>query len=248
MAGPPPLLDAAGRVAFVAGAAGGIGGATVELLRTAGARIVAADRPETGLPDPADDLLPLTLDAVNDGEVAAAVDAAAERFGVIDYLINAVGITGHGPLAGMKLDDWQRVLDVNLTSAFLLTREGHRHLRRPGGSVVLLSSTNGLAGGTQYSGAAYGAAKAGLINLTRYLAKEWAPEGLRVNCLAPGPVATPMLDRLAPEEHAALLESIPLRRYAHAEEIAAAIAFLCSPHAASMTGTVTNVSGGLVLD
>ncbi len=244
----PTLLDAEDRVAFIAGAAGGIGGATLELFRAAGARIAAADLDTEGLPAEADDLLPLAMDATDETEVAAALDAAADRFGAIDWLINTVGVVGAGPLIQMRLADWRRVMEVNLTSCFLLAREGHRHLRKPGGGMVMMSSSNGRNGGNALSGAAYAVAKAGVINLSRHLAREWAGDGVRVNCLAPGPVATPMLDRLSEREREAIRAAVPLGRYAEASEIAAAIAYLCSPHAASMTGTVTNISGGLVLD
>lgn len=246
--GRPTLLDAEGRVAFIAGAAGGIGGATVELLRACGARIAAADLDTEDVPAESDDLLPIAMDATDEAAVAMAVDEAAKRFGAIDWLINTVGVVGAGPLVQMSLAEWHGVMDANLTSCFLLAREGYRHLRKPGGGMVMLSSSNGRNGGNALSGAAYAAAKAGVINLTRHLALEWAGDGLRVNCLAPGPVATPMLDRLSEEERNAIRAALPLGRYAEASEIAAAIAFLCSPHAASMTGTVTNISGGLVLD
>jgi 3-oxoacyl-[acyl-carrier protein] reductase len=108
--------------------------------------------------------------------------------------------------------------------------------------------SNARNGGSALSGAPYAVAKAGVSNLARYLAREWATDGLRVNCLAPGPVDTPMLDRLNPEQHAALQAAIPLGRYTSGREVAAAIAFLCSDHAASTTGATTNISGGLVLD
>lgn len=244
----PALLDAEGRVAFIAGAAGGIGGATLELLRACGARIAAADLDTAGLPPESDEILPLAMDATDETAVAMAVDAAAERFGGIDWLINAVGVVGAGPLVQMSLAEWRNAMDVNLTSCFLLAREGYRRLRKPGGGMVMMSSSNGRNGGNALSGAAYAASKAGVINLTRHLAREWAGDGLRVNCIAPGPVATQMLDRLSEEERTAIRVAIPLGRYAEATEIAAAIAYLCSPHTASMTGTVTNISGGLVLD
>ena len=140
------------------------------------------------------------------------------------------------------------MLDANLTSAFLLARACHRHLRRPGGTLVLLSSTNGRNGGGPLSGAAYAAAKAGILNLSRYLAKEWAAEGLRVNCVAPGPVDTPMLERLSAPQHQQLMAALPLGRYAQPDEVAGAIAFLCSSYAASITGACINVSGGMLLD
>lgn len=238
----PALLDADGRVAFVAGAAGGIGRATVQLFRDAGAHIVAFDRTGTQA-----DLV-LTGDATNEDDVAAAIGSTMERFGRLDYVVSAVGVTGAGQLVDQTLAEWQRIVDVNLTSAFLLARAAGPHIAKTHGAMVLLSSTNGRNGGSTLSGPAYAVAKAGVLNLTRYLAKEWAPAGVRVNCIAPGPVATPMLDRLDDEAHRALQASIPLRRYASAAEIAAAIAFLCSSHAASMTGTALNISGGLLLD
>lgn len=244
----PALIDGEGRTAFVAGAAGGIGGAVAALLLDSGARVVAADLTADGLPAASDAVLPITMDATDEAAVAGAIDQAAARFGPIDWLINAVGVVGAGPLTDTSLADWRRVMDANLTSCFLLAREGHRHLRKPGGVFVMMASTNGRNGGNALSGAAYAAAKAGIINLTRHLAREWAGNGLRVNCIAPGPVATPMVERLSDEQKTAIREAIPLGRFAEASEIAAAIAFLCSPHAASMTGTVTNISGGLVLD
>ncbi len=244
----PPIIAARGRTAVIFGAAGGIGRATAALLAAAGARVAAVDRSGRGLGPASRRRLPIVADATDEDAVAAALAAAAGRFGAIDYAINLVGITGQGRLDRMALADWERVIAANLTSAFLIARASHRHLRRPGGALILMSSTNGRVGGTQFSGAAYGAAKAGVLNLMRYLAKEWAPEGLRVNALAPGPVETPMLARLSAGEHKALKAAVPLKRYATAAEIAAAIAFLCSHHAASITGACLNVSGGLVLD
>lgn len=232
------LLDGHGKHGFIAGIAGGIGGATADLFRAAGAVVSGGDLAGPGTP----------LDAADETSMRHALAAAVESHGPIDFLVNAVGVTGDGPVADMSTDEWERVMAVNLTSAFLIAREGYPHLRRPGGALVLLSSTNGRNGGTLFSGAAYGAAKAGILNLARALAKEWAGVGLRVNCIAPGPVATPMLDRLSDGAHAKLKAAIPLGRYAEPQEIAAAIAYLCSDHARSMTGAVINISGGLVLD
>jgi NAD(P)-dependent dehydrogenase (short-subunit alcohol dehydrogenase family) len=245
---PPPILAARGRTAMIFGAGGGSGRATASLFAAAGARIAAVDRSPRGLGAPSRTRLPIVADATSESAVEAAVAATARRFGAIDYAINLVGITGKGRLDRMSLADWERVIAANLTSAFLVARAIYRRLRRPGGVLVLMSSTNGRVGGTQFSGPAYGAAKAGVLNLTRYLAKEWAPDGLRVNTLAPGPVDTPMLARLSAGEHKALKAAVPLKRYASAQEIAASIGFLCSHHAATITGACLNVSGGLVLD
>jgi len=245
---PPPLIDAAGRVALVTGAAGGIGRATVAMFRSAGANVVAMDIDAARLPEQSAALVGVVADAADEQSVRSAVRRAIERFGRLDFAVAAAGAAGGGPLADTSLADWKRLLDVNLTSAFLLARACHPHLQRPGGAMVMIGSSNGRNGGSQFSGAAYAVAKAGLINLARYLAKEWAPEGLRVNSVAPGPVATPMLERFSAAQHALLKDAIPLKRYAEASEIAAAIGYLCSQHAASMTGACINVSGGLVLD
>ena len=238
----PVLLQAAGQVVLVAGAAGGIGRATAELFSLAGAKAVAFDRVSAS-----GDLV-ITGDATQEQDVDLAVKRCVERFGRLDYLVNAVGVTGAGSLAQMPEQEWQRILDINLTSAFLLTRAAFAQLALQRGAVVLMGSTNGRNGGNAVSGAAYAVAKAGIRNLTRYLAKEWAPSGIRVNCVEPGPVSTPMLDRLDAQAHQTLLAAIPLQRYASAEEVAGAIAFLCSAHAASMTGTSLNISGGMLLD
>jgi NAD(P)-dependent dehydrogenase (short-subunit alcohol dehydrogenase family) len=244
--GPELLPGAEGRTAFVTGAGGGIGRAVADLFRAAGVKVAAAGH--SGLGEASDGYLPLQMDATDERQVIAAIGSAAFRVGKLDYVVHCVGATGEGPLAETRLEDWQRVVDVNLTSAFLVAKQAHTRMVKPGGSLILMSSTNGLIGGTQYSGPAYGAAKAAIVNLTRYLAKEWAPEGLRVNCLAPGPVDTPMLDRLSAADKKALKASIPLGNFATAGQVAAAAAFLCSDHAANITGTVTNISGGLVLD
>jgi NAD(P)-dependent dehydrogenase (short-subunit alcohol dehydrogenase family) len=242
------LLDARGRAAVVFGAAGGIGRASADLFGAAGARVMLADRDASRLPRATARRATQACDATQEADVERVFAEAARRFGALDYVVNAVGVTGRGRLDEMSLGEWRRVVDANLTSAFLIARAAYRRMRKPGGVLILMSSTNGRVGGTLLSGAAYGAAKAAVLNLARYLAKEWAPDGLRVNVLAPGPVDTPMLDRLSAQEHKALKAALPLRRYASAQEVAATIGFLCSAHAASMTGACANISSGLVLD
>jgi NAD(P)-dependent dehydrogenase (short-subunit alcohol dehydrogenase family) len=243
----PALIDATGRVAFVTGATGGIGQACVEMLLAAGASVVATGRRAVGGAD-TPRLLKLGLDVTDEGQVESAMAAAKARFGTIDYLIHMAGMVGKGRLDQMPLADWHTVVDTNLTSAFLVLKHAYPLLRKPGAAVVLCGSSNGANGGSYLSGAAYASSKAALVNLTRYCAKEWAPDGIRVNIVSPGPVDTPMLDRLSEEQHAGLKAALPLGRYATAEECAAATLFLCSPHAASMTGTNMNISSGLVLD
>ena len=239
----PALLDAVGRVALVTGAAGGIGRAVVSLLEASGAGVAAFDRASHSLGG-----LPIIADVTDELAMSNAVARVIAAFGRIDYLVHAAGFAKATRLDAMSVSQWREVIDVNLTSAFLVTRAAYAALKASRGAVVLFSSTNGRTGGSALSGPAYAVAKAGIINLNRYLAKEWAPDGIRVNCIAPGPVATPMLDRFSAIEQEALRTSIPLQHITSADEIAAQVGFLLSTHARSITGACLNVSGGLVLD
>jgi NAD(P)-dependent dehydrogenase (short-subunit alcohol dehydrogenase family) len=240
------LLDAAGKIAFVTGATGGIGQACVEMFLAAGASVVATGRRAVALDDPR--VLRLSLEVTDEAQVIDAMAKTRQRFGAIDYLVHMAGMVGKGRLDQMELTDWRTVVDTNLTSAFLVLKHAYPLLRKPGAAVVLCGSSNGANGGSYLSGAAYASSKAALVNLTRYCAKEWAPDGIRVNILSPGPVDTPMLDRLSTAQHEGLKAQLPLGKYAIAQECAGGVMFLCSPHSASMTGTNMNVSSGLVLD
>jgi len=239
-------FDFSGRVAFVTGATGGIGKAVAERFLNAGATVIGTGRRAVEIDHPG--LTALKLDVTDEDAVKAAVAEAAKRHGTLDYVIHMAGMVGKGRLDEMPLGEWRQVMDTNLTSAFLLLREAYPHLAKPGGVAVLCSSTNGMNGGSYLSGASYACSKAALINLTRYCAKEWAKDGIRAACISPGPVDTPMLDRLSDEQHDGLKAALPLGRYATSEECAEAVAYLCSSAAASQTGVNLNISSGLVLD
>lgn len=235
-----PLLDAGNRVLLLTGAAGGIGAAVAEMYRAAGGTVAGLDLAAgPGV---------MACDVTKEEAVRAAVAQALATHGHIDDVVHCAGIVGAGRLADTALTDWQRVMDANLTSAFLLARETAAALAASRGRLVWLSSTNGRNGGSALSGAAYACAKAALINLTRYLAQEWAEAGVRVNCVAPGPVDTPMLDRLGPDARPALARTMLTGELATAQDVAAAIGFLLSDNARAMTGVVLNPSGGKVLD
>ncbi|WP_439534426.1 SDR family NAD(P)-dependent oxidoreductase [Polymorphobacter sp.] len=235
-----PLLDASGRVLLLTGAAGGIGAPVAAMYREAGGTVAGLDLVAgPGV---------RACDVTSEAAVGEAVAEVLALHGRIDDVVHCAGIVGAGPLAEMALADWQRVMDANLTSAFLLARACAGPLAASRGRLVWLSSTNGRNGGSALSGAAYACAKAGLINLTRYLAREWAAAGVRVNCVAPGPVDTPMLDRLGPEGRPALARAMLTGELATAGDVARAVGFLLSENARAMTGVVLNPSGGMVLD
>jgi NAD(P)-dependent dehydrogenase (short-subunit alcohol dehydrogenase family) len=236
-----------GRVAWVTGAAGGIGRATVARLARAGYHVEASDL----LPAPETRLAGVRwsrLDVTDEAAVNAAAADLRDRLGRLDAVVHLAGRTGRGPLVSMSLAEWNEGLEVNLTTAFLVARAAFPLLKVARGTLVLVSSTNGLNGGSALSGPAYAAAKAAVLNLTRYLAREWAPDGVRTNCVAPGPVDTPMLARLGRATADRLAAATPLGRLATADDVAATIEHLCSEAAAFLTGTVHNVSGGLELD
>lgn len=233
------LLEAQGRVLLLTGAAGGIGTVVAAMYRDAGGTVAGLDLAAgAGI---------LVCDVTDEGAVASAVAEVLRVHGRIDDVVHCAGIVGAGKLADMALADWHLVMDANLTSGFLLARETAAALANSRGRLVFLSSTNGRNGGTALSGAAYACAKAALINLTRYLAKEWAGT-VRVNCVAPGPVDTAMLDRLGPHGRPALARAMLTGTLATPEDVAGAVGFLLSDNARAMTGVVLNPSGGMVLD
>lgn len=235
-------------VALITGAAGGLGRATVARLRERGMRVVATDRALAEIPCGA----PLTvasLDVTDEVAIAAVVARVLGELGRLDHVVHLAGVAGRGPLDEVSREAWQQVLDTNLTSAFLIAKATHAALAATRGTLTLTSSTNGRNGGSALSGPAYAVAKAGIINLARYLAKEWAAEGIRVNCLAPGPIATPMVTgRFSAETVDRLKSAVPLGAIGEPAHVAHAIDYLTGPAAAFVTGTVMNVSGGLVLD
>lgn len=236
------------RVAFVTGAAGGIGRAVIARLRRRGWRVYAADIALAAIPCGEIDFITAHLDVTLEGAVRDSITECLQKFGRLDHLVHLAGRAGHGPLDAVTTAEWRELLDVNLTSAFVLARAAHEALRASRGSLTLMASSNAINGGSALSGPAYAVAKAGLVNLTRYLAKEWAPEGIRVNCLAPGPIDTPMVGRFSPEVRERLVASVPLGRIGRSEDVANAVDYLLGDEAAFITGTVMNVSGGVVLD
>lgn len=243
----------AGKSALVTGAASGIGRATVELLAREGAeRLVLVDRN-------GDALKQLTLDCAAElltGDVADPSLWASAELGEVDHAVVNAGVAGAGLIADLDFAEWRRILSVNLDGAFLSLQAALRAIRN-GGSIVAVASAAGLK--PEPGVAAYGAAKAGLIQLAKVAAKEVATRRVRVNAIAPGGVETPVWDAVpmfanrareigrdaAFAELAAM--ATPLGRYATADEIAEQIAFLLSDQAATITGSVLVSDGGYTL-
>ncbi len=185
-------------------------------------------------------------DVADEGQAAGLVEAAEEALGPLDALVLNAGITRDGLAVRMGADDWTAVLDTNLSGAFYTARPALRGmLRRRAGSIVAVSSIVGLVGNPGQAN--YAAAKAGLIGLTRALAREAGSRGVRVNAVAPGYIATDMTAALDDGQRDAILASTPLGRLGEPEDVAGAVAFLCSPDAAFVTGAVLSVNGGLAM-
>lgn len=242
-----------GRTALVTGASQGIGAAIARRLAERGARVVLAARNASRLESLAGELAGqgaeahvLPLDLGLHGEIAATVGTLPEAFAEIDVLVNNAGITADNLFLRMKPEEWQRVLDVNLTGAFLLTQALTRGMRRRRwGRIVSVSSVVGLMGNAGQAN--YAAAKAGLIGMSKSVARELASRGITANVVAPGYVETAMTEDLPENARQQLADAILLRRFGTVEDVAAAVAFLASEEAGYITGQVLNVSGGLYI-
>jgi NAD(P)-dependent dehydrogenase (short-subunit alcohol dehydrogenase family) len=248
------LLRLDGRTALVTGASRGIGRQAALTLAAAGATVVLAARSAEDLAEVADaarqagapEALVAVTDVLDEAAVEAAVAAAVEGTGRLDVVVNVAGGQGFTAyVADIRTEGWDKVLGLNLRSVFVGCKAAMVHLP-PGGSIVNVAS---IAGFTASPGlAAYGAAKAGVIALTRTLAVEAAPQGVRVNCLAPGWVRTELTRRMwsDPETSRALVSQVPLGRWADVEELAGPLLLLASDAGSYITGATLVVDGGLL--
>lgn len=239
------------KVALVTGAASGIGRATARRLAEEGARLLCADRNLEGAQATAaaigDGAVAWRLDVADPSSCTRAVEAAVERWGRLDALANVAGIGGFGHAAEIDDASWQRLLDVNLTGVFQMTRAALPHLEASRGNIVNIASAAGLVG-TPYA-SAYSASKSGVVGLTRSIAVEYASRGVRVNAICPGAVDTPLIaggfDAISNVEPRLFERLTPLLApMARPEDIAAAVAFLASGDAAFVTGAILAVDGG----
>ncbi len=236
------------KVALVTGAGAGIGQATARLFADRGAKVIATDIDEAGLAETAagiDGIVTLASDATSGADAARAVALALERFGGLHLLINVVGGSKPGKTV-LEYDDdeWDFWIRLNLTSTFLMCRAGIPAIADAGGgSIVNIASGAGVTG--MGRNPAYVAAKGGVISLTRSLAIDHAAQNIRANCIAPGPILTPLMKRNRSEPEIAFMSKLSLvGRLGKPEEIAGTAAFLCSEDGAFINGELINVAGG----
>lgn len=249
---PEGLQRLRGKVAIVTGASRGIGRATALALATEGANVVvnyassqtAADQVVADITAMGSQAIALPGDVSKADQVDALINAAMDKWGQIDVLVNNAGITRDTLLLRMKLEEWQAVIDLNLTGVFLCTKAVSKiMLKQKSGRIINITSVAGLMGNPGQAN--YSAAKAGVIGFTKTVAKELATRGITVNAVAPGFISTDMTADLKSDE---ILKFIPLGRYGQPEEIAGMIRFLAAdPAAAYITGQVMNVDGGMVM-
>jgi 3-oxoacyl-[acyl-carrier protein] reductase len=244
-----------GKRAIITGAGMGMGRAAAERFALEGARVALLDIDEAAASETAEaiteaggEALVVAADVTEESAVAAAVDRAVQAWGGLDVVVSNAGVqlAGQDDRADrLELAVWQRTLDINLTGMFLTCKHGIRSLLAGGGgSVVCTASPTGLYGcAPGYD--AYSASKAGVYGLVRVLAADYASEGIRVNGVVPGYMDTPMTDWVDPQEHEALLATIPLGRAGRPEEVASVMCFLASDDASYATGAVWACDGGM---
>lgn len=244
------MFDLTGKTALVTGASGGIGEAVARALHAQGATVVLhgtrAEKLEALQKDLGARAFALAVNLSDRDAVAGLADAASALAGPISILVNNAGITRDGLLMRMKDDDWDSVLEVNMTASMSLCRAAMRGMMKARtGRIISISSVVGVTGNAGQTN--YAASKAGMIGFSKSLAAEVASRGLTVNVVAPGFIETPMTDVLDESQKSALLTRVPAGRLGHADEIAATVAFLASDEAAYITGATLHVNGGMAM-
>jgi NAD(P)-dependent dehydrogenase (short-subunit alcohol dehydrogenase family) len=242
-----PMSEFEGKVAIVTGAAGGVGGEVVRLLHEAGARVVAEDLNPAVAEMAADGIVTVEGDVSLAATADAAVTAALESFGQLDILVNNAARFHMKGILDTTDEEWDDLFSVNVGGVFVHSRAALPHLaQRERSAIVNMASISGLIGIASQT--AYCATKGAIVQITRQLAVEFAPQGVRVNAVAPGAIETPFLLDALPPEHDEILAGIaashPIGRNSQPAEIAEVVAFLASDRAGFMTGAIVPVDGG----
>jgi 3-oxoacyl-[acyl-carrier protein] reductase len=242
-------IDLSGRVALVTGSTRGIGRAIADTLAGAGARIAVVGRDQAradAVADSIDGARGFACDVTDTAAVTRMVAAVEAHFGSLDILVNNAGVTRDNIMLRLKDEDWDAVLDANLKGAFATIRAATRGMmKRRWGRIINITSIVGLTGNKGQSN--YAASKAGLIGLTKSVAKEFGSRNILCNAVAPGFIETDMTAAMTPEARATLSAQIPLERLGSPADVASMVAFLASDHAAYITGQVFVVDGGMVM-
>ncbi|HET6866119.1 MAG TPA: SDR family NAD(P)-dependent oxidoreductase [Solirubrobacteraceae bacterium] len=246
------MTELTDRVALVTGAAQGIGAAVAETLLRSRAKVAVADVRVDAAAEMCAQLdatgaraVSVEVDVRSRESVARAFETAEAALGPVDILVNNAALTAQGSVWEISVDDWDEVLAVNLRGTLLCSQiAGPAMARRGFGRIVNLASLAGQQGGT-VAGAHYAASKAGILVLTKILAKELAGQGVTVNAVVPAAIRGPVMDTMPAERLAALESSIPVGRFGEATEVAALVAFLCSSEAGYITGAALDINGGL---
>jgi 3-oxoacyl-[acyl-carrier protein] reductase len=244
------MFDLDGKTALVTGASGGLGAAIARVLHGAGAKVVLSGTRRPALDALAEELGPrafvvladLADPAAGDGLVKAAEEAA----GPVDILVNNAGLTRDQLAMRMKDEDWQKVIDVDLTAGFRLARAALRGMmKRRWGRIIGITSVVGVTGNPGQAN--YAAAKAGMIGMSKALAAEIASRGITVNCVAPGFIATAMTEALSEDQKSRIAATVPMGRMGTPAEVAACVLFLASDEARYVTGHTLHVNGGMAM-
>ncbi|WP_342641685.1 3-oxoacyl-[acyl-carrier-protein] reductase [Rhodoligotrophos ferricapiens] len=244
------MFDLTGKTALVTGATGGIGAAIARVLHAQGATVLLSGTREERLKALSDELGQrshvLACDLGDPQQVETLVPQAEAQLGHLDILVNNAGLTRDNLAIRMKDEDWQKVIEVNLTAAFRLSRSALKGMmKRRFGRIISITSVVGTTGNAGQAN--YAASKAGMVGLTKALAQEVASRGITVNCVAPGFIETAMTDALNDRQREGILGSIPAGRMGAPEEIAAAVLYLASNEAGYVTGQTLHVNGGMAM-
>jgi len=246
------MFDLAGKTALVTGATGGIGGAIAKALHAQGATVAVSgrqpDKLEALAAELGDRVHVLPCDLAKRDEVSKLIEQAVAKLGRLDILVNNAGLTRDNLFMVMKDEQWDEVIAVNLTSTFMLCRAAARAMLRAKpnfGRIINIASVSGVFGNPGQGN--YAASKAGMIGMTKSLAREVAARGITANCIAPGFVSTPMTAALNEKQTEEIAKMIPQQRFGAPEEIAAGVVYLASNEAGYITGQTLHINGGMAM-
>jgi len=246
------MFNLSGKTALVTGTTGGIGGAIARALHAAGATVAISGRQAEKLEGLAKELGErvevVPCDLADRAAVGKLVPDAIAKLGRVDILVNNAGLTRDNLFMVMKDEQWDDVIAVNLTSTFMLCRSAAREMVRAKtgyGRIINIASISGVFGNPGQGN--YAASKAGMIGMTKSLAREVAPRGITANCIAPGFITTPMTEALNEKQTAEIAKMIPAQRFGTPDEIAAGVVYLASEEAAYITGQTLHINGGMAM-